>query len=130
MENEKSEHVSTRAVAGATRMPSDATDDDEVRERGVVLEFCVHCGQPNPVVKSVVSRRSVTEAHLPRAPAVPGSHRSSPGDHGGGLGSRRTVPGQQGVRGRNPRGGEGDKQYVHRVRARYADHARKYSRPS
>ena len=24
---------STRSVAGATRMPSDATDDDEVRER-------------------------------------------------------------------------------------------------
>ena len=49
----------------------------------------------------------MTEAHLPRAPAVPGSHRSSPGDHGGGLGSRRTVPGQQGVRGRNSRGGKG-----------------------
>ena len=26
--------VSTRSVSGATRMPSDATDDDEVRERG------------------------------------------------------------------------------------------------
>jgi len=51
----------------------------------------------------------VTEAHLPRAPAVPGSHRSSPGDHGGGLGSGRTVPGQQGARGRNPRGGKGVK---------------------
>ena len=49
----------------------------------------------------------MTEAHLPRAPAVPGSHRSSPGDHEGGLGSRRTVPGQQGVRGRNPRRGKG-----------------------
>ena len=49
MESEKSEHVMTRAVAGATRMPSDATDDDEVRERGVVPEVCVHCGQPNPV---------------------------------------------------------------------------------
>ena len=36
MESEKSEHVMTRAVAGATRMPSDGTDDDEVRERGVV----------------------------------------------------------------------------------------------
>ena len=49
MESEKSEHVIRSAVAGATRMPSDGTDDDEVRERGVVLEFCVHCGQPNPV---------------------------------------------------------------------------------
>ena len=28
---------STRSVAGATRMPSDATDDDEVRERGAFL---------------------------------------------------------------------------------------------
>ena len=37
MESEKSEHVMPRAVAGATRMPSDGTDDDEVRERGVVL---------------------------------------------------------------------------------------------
>ena len=37
MENEKSEDVMTRAVAGATRMPSDATDDDEVRERGAFL---------------------------------------------------------------------------------------------
>ena len=49
MESEKSEHVIRSAVAGATRMPSDGTDDDEVRERGVVLCFCVHCGQPNPV---------------------------------------------------------------------------------
>ena len=36
MESEKSEHVIRSAVAGATRMPSDGTDDDEVRERGVV----------------------------------------------------------------------------------------------
>ena len=49
MESEKSEHVMTRAVAGATRMPSDGTDDDEVRERGVVPEVCFHCGRPNPV---------------------------------------------------------------------------------
>ena len=49
MENEKSEHVTRRAVAGATRMPSDATDDDEVRERGVVPSKRFHCGQPNPV---------------------------------------------------------------------------------
>ena len=49
MESEKSEHVMPRAVAGATRMPSDGTDDDEVRERGVVLCFCFHCGRPNPV---------------------------------------------------------------------------------
>ena len=49
MESEKSEHVMTRAVAGATRMPSDGTDDDEVRERGVVPEVCFHGGQPNPV---------------------------------------------------------------------------------
>ena len=49
MESEKSEHVMTRAVAGATRMPSDATDDDEVRERGVVPTKRFHCGQPNPV---------------------------------------------------------------------------------
>ena len=49
MENEKSEHVMTRAVAGATRMPSDATDDDEVRERGAFPEVCFHCGRPNPV---------------------------------------------------------------------------------
>ena len=34
MESEKSEHVIRSAVAGATRMPSDGTDDDEVRERG------------------------------------------------------------------------------------------------
>ena len=47
MENEKSEHVMTRAVAGATRMPSDATDDDEVRERGVVPSKRFHCGQPS-----------------------------------------------------------------------------------
>ena len=40
---------STRSVAGATRMPSDATDDDEVRERGVVPTKRFHCGQPNPV---------------------------------------------------------------------------------
>ena len=50
MESEKSEHVMTRAVAGATRMPSDATDDDEVRERGVVPTKRFHCGQPNPVL--------------------------------------------------------------------------------
>ena len=52
MENEKSEHVMTRAVAGATRMPSDATDDDEVRERGAFPPKRFHCGQPkspNPV---------------------------------------------------------------------------------
>ena len=49
MESEKSEHVMPRAVAGATRMPSDGTDDDEVRERQLFLCFCVHCGQPNPV---------------------------------------------------------------------------------
>ena len=49
MESQKSEHVMTRAVAGATRMPSDATDDDEVRERGVVPTKRFHCGQPNPV---------------------------------------------------------------------------------
>ena len=59
MESEKSEHVITRAVAGATRMPSDGTDDDEVRERGVVLDFCVHCGQPNPVL-STQSTRELT----------------------------------------------------------------------
>ena len=52
MESEKSEHVMPRAVAGATRMPSDGTDDDEVRERGAFLEICVHCGQPNPVLFS------------------------------------------------------------------------------
>ena len=40
---------STRSVAGATRMPSDATDDDEVRERGAFPEVCFHCGRPNPV---------------------------------------------------------------------------------
>ena len=40
---------STRSVAGATRMPSDATDDDEVRERGAFLSKRFHCGQPNPV---------------------------------------------------------------------------------
>ena len=50
MESEKSEHVIRSAVAGATRMPSDGTDDDEVRERGVVLEVCFHCGRPNPVL--------------------------------------------------------------------------------
>ena len=49
MESEKSEHVITRAVAGATRMPSDATDDDEVRERQLFLPKRFHCGQPNPV---------------------------------------------------------------------------------
>ena len=49
MENEKSEHVIRSAVAGATRMPSDATDDDEVRERGVVPSKRFHCGRPNPV---------------------------------------------------------------------------------
>ena len=36
MESEKSEHVIRSAVAGATRMPSDGTDDDEVRERGTL----------------------------------------------------------------------------------------------
>ena len=46
MENEKSEHVIRSAVAGATRMPSDGTDDDEVRERGVVPEVCVHWTLP------------------------------------------------------------------------------------
>ena len=50
MESEKSEHVIRSAVAGATRMPSDGTDDDEVRERGVVPEVCFHCGRPNPVL--------------------------------------------------------------------------------
>ena len=49
MENEKSEHVIRSAVAGATRMPSDGTDDDEVRERGAFPEVCFHCGRPNPV---------------------------------------------------------------------------------
>ena len=49
MESEKSEHVMTRAVAGATRMPSDGTDDDEVRERGAFLEIRFRGGQPNPV---------------------------------------------------------------------------------
>ena len=56
MENEKSEHVSTCAVAGATIMPSDATDDDEVRERGVVPRISFHCGQPNPVRVGMVQR--------------------------------------------------------------------------
>ena len=55
MENEKSEHVMTRAVAGATRMPSDGTDDDEVRERGVVPRISFHCGQPNPVACTQLS---------------------------------------------------------------------------
>ena len=55
MESEKSEHVMPRAVAGATRMPSDGTDDDEVRERGVVPSKRFHCGQPNPVLCTVVS---------------------------------------------------------------------------
>ena len=36
MESGKFEHNVRCAVAGATRMPSDGTDDDEVRERGVV----------------------------------------------------------------------------------------------
>ena len=47
MESEKSEHVIRSAVAGATRMPSDGTDDDEVRERGVVPSKRFHCGRPN-----------------------------------------------------------------------------------
>ena len=53
MESEKSEHVIRSAVAGATRMPSDGTDDDEVRERGAFLEVCFHCGSPNPVAANV-----------------------------------------------------------------------------
>ena len=55
MESEKSEHVIRSAVAGATRMPSDATDDDEVRERGVVPGICFHCEQPNPVERGCPS---------------------------------------------------------------------------
>ena len=77
---------------------------------------------PN-LVKSVASRRSVTEAHLPRAPAVPGSHRSSPGDHGGGLGSRRTVPRRTGRVHSNLRGGEGVKLIALRLRERAASHS-------
>ena len=57
MESEKSEHVIRSAVAGATRMPSDGTDDDEVRERGAFPELCFHCGRPNPVVLPTVYQR-------------------------------------------------------------------------
>ena len=55
MESETSEHVIRSAVAGATRMPSDGTDDDEVRERQLFLCFCVHCGQPNPVMSARIA---------------------------------------------------------------------------
>ena len=50
MESDHETGNSTRSVASATRMPSDATDDDEVRERGAFLELCFHCGRPNPVL--------------------------------------------------------------------------------
>ena len=70
MESEKSEHVIRSAVAGATRMPSDGTDDDEVRERGAFPEVCFHCGRPNPVYENVRERRDTErEDHDPRTSA-------------------------------------------------------------
>ena len=55
---------STRSVAGATRMPSDATDDDEVRERGPFPPKRFHCGQPNPVRVDLLVLVSVREASV------------------------------------------------------------------
>ena len=49
MEPDHETGLTRRAIAGATRMPSDATDDDEVRERGAFPSKRFHCGQPNPV---------------------------------------------------------------------------------
>ena len=37
MESDHETGLTRRAVAGATRMSSDGTDDDEVRERGAFL---------------------------------------------------------------------------------------------
>ena len=82
MENEKSEHVTPRAVAGATRMPNDATDDDEVRERGVVLENRFHCGRPNPVTvncTSVGHKRCVTPDTFTPTAAAKNSRRERSG---------------------------------------------------
>ena len=54
---------STRSVAGATRMPSDATDDDEVRERGAFPPKRFHCGQPNPVRLTFPGRSTLRQAY-------------------------------------------------------------------
>ena len=46
MESDHETGNSTRSVASATRMPSDATDDDEVREREFLQRFAFTVDSP------------------------------------------------------------------------------------